>query len=88
MDPAASFDSAQEAYLSETPLVLTTVDRSVLTLGVMVQQNAALSWRSEMVSCSINKQDPSLIDSAANSVVPLVGNISGIYSRVEEERGI
>ena len=59
-----------------------------MTLGVAAQQNSVLSWQSELSSHSINKQDPGLLDSAANGVVPLAGAISGISYGVEEERGI
>ena len=53
-----------------------------------MQQNAVLSWRSEMSSHSVNKRDPGLIDSAPNRVVLLARAISGISSRMEEKRGM
>ena len=59
-----------------------------MTLGVTVQQNSALSWRSHLVPHSINKRDPGQLDSAANGAIPLTGAIIGIYSIVEEDRGI
>ena len=60
----------------------------VLTLGVTTQNNAIISWRSELFPNSVNKRDPGLLDSAANGVVPLVGSISGNSSGMEEEKGI
>ena len=59
-----------------------------MNLGVAAQQNAVLSWWSELYPHSVNKKDPRLLDSAKNGVVPFAGAISAICSGVEEERKI
>ena len=60
---------------------------SVLTLGVETQHNSILSWLSDSLDHTINKQYHGLINIAANGLAHCRALLRGLYSKVEEYRG-
>ena len=81
-------DSTHETYRAQKPQGLEYLASSILTIGVAAQQNAVLSWQSDLPPNAVNKRYPGLLDSAAIGVVKLAGANSGTSSGVEEEKGI
>ena len=51
------------------------------------QQNAVLSWLSDSLDHTINKQYHGLINIAANGLAHCRALLRGMYSKVEEDRG-